>query len=129
VTSVVDASTLLAVCQQEVGADVVRDKMRHGIISTVNLSEAYEKSLEYGKLAIAEAIVHAADLRIVAFNEAHARRAAELALLTKNMGVSFADRACMALGMAENLPVLTGNGQWLDLNVPLVIELFRPRPN
>ncbi|MEZ6098134.1 MAG: hypothetical protein R3E01_04110 [Pirellulaceae bacterium] len=48
--NVVDASTVLAVCHKEAGADKARDRIRHGLISTVNLSEVLQKSMERQKL-------------------------------------------------------------------------------
>jgi len=127
VPSVIDASTVLAVCQQEAGADTARDKMRCGLISTVNVSEVYQKSMERGKLPIAEAIIRTANLQVSEFSDEHARYAAELAGATKKMGVSFADRACIALAMAESLPVLTGDRKWLEIPTQIKIELFRSK--
>ena len=42
------------------------------------------------------------------------------------MGISFADRACLALGMVEELPIVTGDRRWLDLPIDAKIEVFRP---
>ncbi|MFC1758592.1 type II toxin-antitoxin system VapC family toxin [Planctomycetota bacterium] len=126
---VIDASTVLAVCQQEPGADQASQQMRHGLISTVNLSEVYQKSMTFGKLPIAEAIIHTAGLKVVEFNELQARHAAELASQTKSMGISFADRACLSLGTIEELPVLTGDRRWLELALSTKVELFRPGVN
>jgi PIN domain nuclease of toxin-antitoxin system len=92
----------------------------------VNLSEVYQKSLELGKLPLAQAIVHTASLQIVPFSESLALRAAEIHQHTKKLGISFADRACLALGVSEGLPVLTGDRQWLKLSLDVVIESFRP---
>ncbi|MEZ6098434.1 MAG: type II toxin-antitoxin system VapC family toxin [Pirellulaceae bacterium] len=124
--SVVDASAVLAVCHKEAGADKARDRMRHGLISTVNLSEVLQKSMERQKLDIAKAIIHTANLQIVDFNAIHALHAAELATMTRKMGISFADRACLALGMVEELPIVTGDRRWLDLPIDAKIEVFRP---
>ena len=122
---VVDASVVLAVCHQEPGATEARSKMRGGLISTVNLSEVYQKSLELGKLPLAQAIVSTAGLQIIPFLEPHALRAAEIHIHTKKKGISFADRACLALGIAEGLTVLTADQQWLTLGLELPIEVFR----
>lgn len=99
--------------------------MRRGLISTVNLCEVYEKAIKYGRLPIAEAIVHAAALEIVEFNELHALEAAKIAEEARKKGISFADRACLALGLCEGLPVVTGDRSWKDLGAPIEIEIFR----
>ena len=127
--SVVDASTVLAVCNQEPGGIEARSQMRGGLISSVNLSEVYQKSLERGKLPIAKAIILTAGLTIVDFDEELALKAAEIHRETKGQGISFADRACLALGMRENLPILTGDRDWQQLKLDVQIELFRPSVN
>ncbi|MCA9211558.1 MAG: PIN domain-containing protein [Planctomycetales bacterium] len=127
--SVIDASTVLAVCRQEPGANEARYKMRHGLITTVNLSEVFQKSMEHGKLPLAQAIIQTAGLNVVEFNEELALRAAELAAQTKKHAMSLADRACLALGITEQLPVITGDRKWLELSVGVKVEMFRPGVN
>ncbi|MCA9194137.1 MAG: type II toxin-antitoxin system VapC family toxin [Planctomycetales bacterium] len=122
---VVDASVVLAVCHQEQGSDIARESMRRGLISTVNLSEVYEKAIEYGRLPIAEAIVQTAALEVVEFDELHALEAAKFAEQARKKGISFADRACLALGVCEQLPVVTADRSWTELDLGIKIELFR----
>lgn len=124
---VIDASAVLAVCNQEPGGVEARSRMRGGLISTVNLSEVFQKSLKLGKLPLARAIVQTAGLRVVLFEESHALKAAEIALmLPRRRELSFADRACLALGIVEALPILTGDRVWSELGLEAAIELFRP---
>ena len=40
-------------------------------------------------------------------------------------GLSFADRACIALGLHERATVLTTDGKWKRLNIPLKLKLIR----
>ena len=127
--SVIDASAVLAVCNQEVGSGEARSKMRYGLISTVNLSEVFQKSMERGKLPLAQAIVRTAGLEVVEFNEQLALTTAELASQTHRRGISFADRACLALGKVEQKPVLTGDRKWLELDVGIEVSSFRPDLN
>jgi PIN domain nuclease of toxin-antitoxin system len=130
VKRVIDASAVLAVCNQEPGGIEARSKMRGGLISTVNLSEVFQKSLKLNKLPLARAIVQTAGLRIVPFEESHALVSAELAFkMPRKKDVSFADRACLALGIVESLPILTGDRVWSELGLDAQIELFRPELN
>lgn len=122
---VVDASVVLAVCHQEEGSDQAREAIRHGVISTVNLSEVYEKAIKFGRLPIADAIVQTAALDIIEFNELHALEAAKFAEQARKKGISFADRACLALGMCTSLPVVTGDRKWLEIDLGIKVELFR----
>ncbi len=47
-TAVLDASAVLALLFSEPGADVVRPRMRGGLISTVNLAEVLAKLVDKG---------------------------------------------------------------------------------
>ena len=127
--SVIDASTVLAFCNQEPGGTEARTKMRGGLISAVNLSEVYQKSIERGKLRLAQAIVGTASLEIIPFSESRALMAAEIHGATKGLGISFADRACLALGIIEGFPIIAGDRKWLDLSIDATVELFRPGLN
>ena len=127
--NVVDASAVLAVCNQELGSNEARSKMRHGLISTVNLSEVFQKSIERGKLPLALAIVRTAGIQVIEFNEDLALKTAELAVVTRKKGISFADRACLALGKTQQMPVLTGDRRWLELDIGVEVTSFRPELN
>jgi ribonuclease VapC len=52
-------------------------------------------------------------------------QAAALKASTRFLGLSFADRACLALGQMRNLPVITGDRNWLKLQLPVERILFR----
>ncbi|QDS91426.1 hypothetical protein FF011L_01560 [Roseimaritima multifibrata] len=126
---VVDASAVLAVCKQEEGAVEARRKMRGGLISAVNLSEVYYKAASFDKQAIANAIVQTAELQVISFDQQQASIAADLAARTKGAGVSFADRACLALGLSENLSILTGDHLWIELRLEIQLDFFREKPS
>jgi ribonuclease VapC len=44
---------------------------------------------------------------------------------TKHLGLSLGDRACLALGIAKNLPVLTADKIWTELRLPVEVRLIR----
>ena len=50
---VIDASVVLAVCQNEPGMEEARQRMRFGLISAVNASEVYQKSKARDRLSLA----------------------------------------------------------------------------
>lgn len=52
----------------------------------------------------------------------------EIALLrplTKARGLSLADRACLALARRLNVPVVTADREWADLNLGVIVQLIR----
>lgn len=129
-THVIDASALLAVILGERGGDKVVMPGRCLHISMVNLAEVYTKVVENGgSVADVQAYVASIPLRVRAFRERHAIDIAELRPLTKHRGLSFGDRACLALAMTADLPVLTADTKWADLDLGIDIQLIRePRP-
>ena len=54
-----------------------------------------------------------------------ATETAKLRLLTKQFGLSPGDRACLALGLQLQLPVLTSDQAWMNLSIGVVIQLIR----
>ena len=127
---VLDASALLVLIQDEVGADTVSAVITQGkaIISTVNLSEVIGKLAEIGmpKTEI-EAFQAELPIEVADFNEAMALEAGMLRLTTRQLGLSLGDRACLATArVLGNLSVLTADRVWADLNIDLKIVLVRP---
>ncbi len=123
---VVDASALLALCFAESGAKKTAARGKDGLISAVNYSEAIAKSTDRGvpidtvKLALASL-----KLTIVPFDEAHAVMAASFRPATRNLDVSFADRACLGAAALARLPVLTGDRKWDKIKCPVEIIQIR----
>jgi ribonuclease VapC len=124
-TVVVDASTVLAVCKQEPGAATVRQTIRGGLISAVNYSEVLYKAASLSKRPIAEAIVRTAEIKIIEFDQKQAGVAADLFAKCVGKGVSFADRACLALALLENRSVVSADRRWSELGLPIEVVNFR----
>ncbi|MCP4629876.1 MAG: type II toxin-antitoxin system VapC family toxin [bacterium] len=123
---ILDASALLALLNDEPGADEVAQYIPGAAISTVNLSEAVAKLADSGmpEDAIREAI-GILELKILPFDESLAYRAGLLRLLTREIGFSFGDRACVATGLDVNAPVLTADQIWEKIELPVEIRLIR----
>lgn len=84
----------------EPGADIVRASLVGAFISAVNYSEVMKKTIERSvALDTLHALVKSASLEIVPFDTSLAEASAELFPATKAHGMSFADRACLALGI------------------------------
>lgn len=99
--------------QNEPGADRVYRQLENCAISTLNLSETIQKSLAK-KVNVADAIaaLSASGLHIVAFDQTHARLAAELWESTKTFGLSLADRACLTLARELHATAYTADKIW-----------------
>ncbi len=69
--------------------------------------------------------LQALGLAVEPFSAGDADTAALLWPQGRNLGWSLADRACLSLALRLNLPVLTCDRLWAELNLPLRIELLR----
>ena len=123
---VVDASAILALLNQETGSEEVSRFIGKAAISTVNLSEVIAKLADAG---IPEEdirqILSNLNLEVIDFNEKQALKAGMLRPNTKSIGLSFGDRACLALGVILNQPVLTTDRLWVSINVGVEVRLLR----
>ena len=123
---VLDASALIAVLRKEDGVDSLKPVLDGALISSVNLCEVFYKSIASGGLI--EAVKwHLDSLPItsVEFDDEQAMIAASIHKATHKRGISFADRACLALGLVKNKTVWTSDKKWKELDVGADVELFR----
>ena len=130
--AVLDASALLALVYDEDGSDRVEPALRRGaLISTVNWAETLSRMAELGEtIDIAEPRVRTiigriGTLTVVPYDEAQALATARLRTRTRSLGLSLADRACLALGRLHRLPVLTTDRAWRSLRLSVKIEVIR----
>jgi ribonuclease VapC len=124
---VLDASALLAVLNQEPGAETLTPEVLSGaILSTVNLAEVQGKLVGRG-LRPEEAWEAVVSLirEAVPFTAEHARLAGDLVAETRPLGLSLGDRACLALGLTLNAPVYTADKSWKKVKVGARIHVIR----
>ena len=129
---VIDASAILALLQNESGADIVRACVERtsSIISAVNLAEVGYKMVERGLSGaqVQEAMIEFG-VEVRPFDAEQAMILADLYVPTKRLGLSFADRACLALARLMRLPALTADRAWRDVDLDIEIELIRQYRN
>ena len=123
---VLDASALLCYLQQEPGCSLVSDALEHSVISAVNWSEVAQKVASVGiNPDNTRNLLLQMGLQITAFNSVHADICAGLWPETKALGLSLADRACLALAIQADWPVLTCDRAWSGLGLDLDIRIIR----
>jgi PIN domain nuclease of toxin-antitoxin system len=123
---VVDSSAVLAAIKDEPGGDEVERDIRGARISAVNLSEIIGWLAERGFASEnIVRIVTSFDLTVEVFDRSRALAAGLLAAQTKRRGISFGDRACLALTAELGLPVVTGDRNWRNLDIGVDVRLFR----
>ena len=123
---VLDASAVLALINNEKGSEVVLAALPHAIICSVNLSEVVSKLTDRGLVeAEIREDLDGFELRIIDFDRELAYRSGLLRDTTKAFGLSFGDRACLAVGQWLNCEILTSDKAWANLNFPVPITIIR----
>ena len=125
--AVLDASALLALLNQEAGAERVANAIVGGAaMSAVNLSEVAAKLMDSGmQEELAREILDRLPIEVVAFDTEAAYTAGALRPLTRAAGLSLGDRACIALAGRLHLPALTTDRIWERLAAGIRVELIR----
>ena len=123
---VLDASALLAFMFRESGHRKVAEVIEESCISTVNLAEVIGRFVRDGhdSREVLEKIERS-PIEIVPFFSKDAALSATLIPATKSLGLSFGDRACLALAAVREIPALTADRAWRDLDLDIAVEIIR----
>ena len=125
---VLDASAVLCLLKGESGADRVIEALPRSMISAVNLSEVYAKLADAGgseeRIAQAVGVLH---LKVEPFDGQQAKIAGMLRPATKALGLSFGDRACLAMARINAATALTTDRVWAELPniIAISVQLLR----
>ena len=124
---VVDASALLSMLQGEPGSERMRELLPGGVMSAVNWSEMLQKLRARGRdPGRLPDLLTDAGARVVPFTADDAALAVALWPRTKTWGLSIGDRACLALALRLELPAVTTDRSWLELDLEVDVECIRP---
>ena len=123
---VFDSSVLIALLQQEPGCETAENSLNDALISTVNLAEV---ASYLARNSVPAETIHQAlaafPIEIVPFEKEQALIAGCLYVPCKHLGLSLGDRACLALAKSKNLPVLTADRVWSNLELGISIQTIR----
>ncbi len=123
---VVDASAVLAAIQDEQGGEYVKKQIDRCIISSVNWSEVLQKLSSSGSdVDKIDASLNALGLRVIDFTEDDGRISASLWPSCKSLGLSLADRACIATGLRLKTKIITADRAWKKLDIKSQLQLIR----
>ena len=123
---VLDTSALLAALWGEPGSDRVDRVVGTAKVSAVNLSELAAKLVDRGGSdAEVGAVLDDLGVTVVPMDARQARAAGFLRRSTRSAGLSLGDRACLALALAEGVPVLTTDRVWAELDIGVTVEVIR----
>ena len=123
---VLDTSAILAVINEEPGAENVFPTLDHAIINAVTLAEVITKLVDWGMSEKdAQDMIGELGIQVVLFDEEQAYLAGVMSPATRMLGLSLGDRACLALGIVMGLPVITADRNWARVSIDLDVRLIR----
>ncbi len=123
-TTVVDASAVLAWLQDEPGAEEAEPMLMEGLVGAANWSEVLQKAAQHGApIKIVGRLLASFGLTVVDVTSADAEIAA--GLWHPGTALSLADRLCLALGKRMNLVVATADSAWAELEDGPPVVLVR----
>jgi ribonuclease VapC len=121
---VLDASAILALLQEEQGADEVEGLLDGASMSCVNLSEVIQKAEQHGvETEGIEYDLEALGIQFRGFDLALARPTGEL--WSAGKGLSLGDRACLALAKTTGATAITADGRWAIEGLGVDVRLIR----
>ena len=123
---ILDASALLAFVRREPGGTKVGEVLKYAAMSAVNFAEVLARSLDGGAdLEWVDSQMRMLPITVIPFGRDDASKAAALRPQTQHLGLSLADRCCVALGLTMGLPVLTADQRWAELDAGVTVEFIR----
>lgn len=123
-TTVVDASVVLAWLQDEPGADEAEPLLMEGVIGAANWSEVLQKVRQHGAPAgVVARLLASFGLTVVDVTRADGEIAADL--WDRGTPLSLGDRLCLALGLRTGLPVATADAAWAAIEDGPEVMLVR----
>jgi len=123
---VLDASAILALLNDESGAEIVQELLPVAIVSAINYAEVVTRLSLLGmpEDEIREAL-NILGLAIIPFDEDLSFQTGLLAIVTKQDGLSIGDRACLALALKTGYSAVTSDRVWKNLNIKLDVKVIR----
>ena len=126
VRAVLDASAVLALLQEEPGADEVESILDGSVLSSVNLAEVLQKSTQHGiDTEGLEYDLEALGVEIRAFDVVQARATAAVWKAAPRAALSLGDQACLALASGLDGVAVTADRRWASLRLGVDVRVVR----
>ena len=125
---VLDASVILQVAQQERGNERILPFLAAGKVSAVNLAESVNKLVREGvPRPVAEESLRPLIWNIVPFTAEHAWEVGIVRERAGKLDLSLGDLACLAVGRCLQLPVLTNDRKWQEVDFGIPVRLGKEK--
>lgn len=125
-TTVLDASAVLALLHDESGAGNVLRVLDDAHLSAVNHAEVLTRLVDVGMPeTVADHLIDSLQIVVEPFSRVHSVISSRLRAATKAAGLSLGDRACLALAESLGVSAVTADRAWADLPLDIEVELIR----
>lgn len=123
---ILDASAVLAYLLGEHGGEAVLIELGRSLIPSINWAEVSERTRVLGAwTASLREEFESTGAQVIPVEATHAEHAAALREPTRTMGLSLADRICLAVAASRNSPLMTADRAWAELDVGVEVQLIR----
>ena len=121
-----DSSAVIALIGKERGCEEIEDLVDGAFISAVNIAEVVSSLSQRGleSEAVAKSL-GALGLQVIPLDAPLAYRVGALRALTRSLGLSLGDRACLATAESLNATALTADRVWKKLDLGVDIRVIR----
>ena len=124
ISAVLDASALLALLLGEPGSEKVRAVLDESALTTVNLAEVVGHFARNGAVERdIRPVLDPLPVDLIGFDEELAFTAGLLLPATRQAGLSFGDRACLALALRLGVRALTADRSWQSVADAIGVEI------
>jgi PIN domain nuclease of toxin-antitoxin system len=118
VVAVLDSSAVLALIQKEPGGAQVVGYLKGGCMSAANYAEVLFVLGRAGiEIGVAQGLIAALRIDVVPMTAEIAATAANLGVTGSRHGLSLGDRACLATAADLNVPAVTADRVWAELDL------------
>ncbi len=114
---ILDASAVLALLNDEPGADEVQHIIGHSRVCAVNVAEVAGKLADHGMLDKQIAAVLAIGFDTLPFGDDEIALIPRICKATKTLGLSLGDWCSLAAALAHGEPVLTADRAWAKVKI------------
>ena len=124
--NLLDASVFIAILRDEPYDTYILDLLEGAFMSAINCAEVWTKLHEFGLTTDPRVMgLFALLAPIEPFVESQALLTGDLRPITRHLGLSLGDRACLAVAIETGATVHTGERRWAELDLPCNIRLIR----
>ncbi len=124
--AVLDASAVLAVLQKEPGAEEVWRHLPGACLSAVNAAEVASKLVDGGSdPEEAGESLERLGVTLMPFEDCDVVPSARFRTAKGSARLSLGDRACLALALRLELPAVTADRAWAEVDTAVDVKLIR----